>query len=349
MKISKLNDWLKVLLVHLGGGLIYIVCLGMNKVVSADFRGYLWGVFSILAVFYYILAGAFLKNVKAYKIFILFLGLFPITLLFEQATKIVSSDLSFVPKAFAVILSGGGLVFNNLLWVFREEIEQYIEVLFALCVVGPSLITYISVLVRRKIHKKTERNYKLMHEFFREGNMKISKLNDWLKVLLVHLGGGVLSWLSIALTPVVRGEFRCTVFIVFFVLTIVYYNLAGFFLKNVKGYKVFIILGIYFFAALFVLALSYLYPVLLDEALIGKIVVMPLFVILSGGASIFLLVKEIIFGRYPVEGYLEMAAVFAPFIITYVGMLISRVSYRISEKEKASEVVCGKLTEGENE
>ncbi len=177
----------------------------------------------------------------------------------------------------------------------------------------------------------------------------MNKLNDWLKVLLVHLGGGVLSWLSIALSPVVREEFRCAMFIVFFVLTMAYYNLAGFFLKNVKVYKVFIILGIYFFATLFMIALSYLYPVLLDEALIGKIVVMPLVIMLSGGASIFLLVKEIIFGRYPVEGYLEVAAVLAPFIITYLGMLIGRLSYRISKKEEVSEVVCRKLTEGENE
>ncbi len=346
MKISKFNDWLKVLLVHLGGGLIYIVCLGMNKVVLADFREYLWSVFSILTVFYYIFAGAFLKNVKAYKIFILFLGLFPITLLFEQATKIVSSDLSFVPKVFAVMLSGGGLVFNNLLWIFREEIEQYIEILFVLCIVGPSLITYISTIVRRKIKKKTERNYKQMHEIFREGNMKISKFNDWLKVLLVHLGGIILSGICSLFWHFANGTYQNWIIFIFFILAIAYYNLSGFFLRNVKVYKVFFILGIFFCEVVILALLTLKYPDLTNSSFFTEEILPN---ILSGGAGVFIMMKSLLFGRYPVEGYLEVAAVLSPFIITYLGMLIGRLSYRISKKEEVSEVVCRKLTEGENE
>ncbi len=154
----------------------------------------------------------------------------------------------------------------------------------------------------------------------------MNRLNDWIKVLLVHLGGGMLTLISFGISPLLGGMSKVYLRVGFAILTLIYYNFMGIYLRKVKVYKVFIVyIGAFIVAFLMQLGIK------------GMPSIITTF--LAGGTFIFMNVwkplKE--FDKYLWEA--RHFLILASFGVTYLGVLISRLSLKASEKEALSEKV----------
>ena len=150
MRLDKLNDWVKVLGVHLIGSLLTIIFWYIHS-----FPEGLWVLiaFSAIVITYYSVAGVLLKNSKTYIVAIIFIGLFIIS--------------GFIAGDFSLFFSGGGIVFMQIFSYIDENPEHYIISSGLVGMLVPFIITYISMKISRSREEKL-RSY--LDEIMAENN-----------------------------------------------------------------------------------------------------------------------------------------------------------------------------------
>lgn len=149
MKLDKLNDWVKVLIMYLITSVLAVVFMEIYLRVPLPIDLYVLIGFNCIIVAYYIIAGMFLKNVKTYKVLLVFIGMFVILL----GCGINGLD----SNALIVFLSGGTHIVLCLFTYFIEDILQNIQnvVFFGVTALStPFIITYISMKIARHREEK---------------------------------------------------------------------------------------------------------------------------------------------------------------------------------------------------
>ena len=149
MRLDKLNDWVKVLIMYLITSVLAVVFMEIYLRVPLPIDLYVLIGFNCIIVAYYIIAGMFLKNVKTYKVLLVFIGMFVILL----GCGINGLD----SKALIVFLSGGTHIVLCLFTYFIEDILQNIQnvVFFGVTALStPFIITYISMKIARHREEK---------------------------------------------------------------------------------------------------------------------------------------------------------------------------------------------------
>ena len=149
MKLDKLNDWVKVLIMYLITSVLAVVFRYIYLEVPLPVKLYVLIGFNCMIVAYYVMAGIFLKNVKTYKVLLVFIGMFVILL--GCGINGLDSD------ALIVFLSGGTHIVLCLFTYFIEDILQNIQnvVFFGVTALStPFIITYISMKIARHREEK---------------------------------------------------------------------------------------------------------------------------------------------------------------------------------------------------
>ena len=149
MRLDKLNDWVKVLIMYLITSVLAVVFMEIYLRVPLPIDLYVLIGFNCIIVAYYIIAGMFLKNVKTYKVLLVFIGMFVILL--GCGINGLDSD------ALIVFLSGGTHIVLCLFTYFIEDILQNIQnvVFFGVTALStPFIITYISMKIARHREEK---------------------------------------------------------------------------------------------------------------------------------------------------------------------------------------------------
>lgn len=149
MRLDKLNDWVKVLIMYLITSVLAVVFMEIYLRVPLPIDLYVLIGFNCIIVAYYIIAGMFLKNVKTYKVLLVFIGMFVILL--GCGISGLDSD------ALIVFLSGGTHIVLCLFTYFIEDILQNIQnvVFFGVTALStPFIITYISMKIARHREEK---------------------------------------------------------------------------------------------------------------------------------------------------------------------------------------------------
>ena len=145
MRLDKLNDWVKVLMMYLITSVLAVVFMEIYLRVPLPIDLYVLIGFNCIIVAYYVMAGIFLKNVKTYKVLLVFIGMFVIW---------VSCGINGLDsKALIVFLSGGTHIVLCLFTYFIEDILQNIQtvVFFGVTsLITPFIITYISMKIARR-------------------------------------------------------------------------------------------------------------------------------------------------------------------------------------------------------
>lgn len=160
MKLNKLNDWVKILVVQLVAGMLTVIYLEIYDVTKSPLEMYLMFLFSALTVVYYVFSGIFLRNIKMYKIIIVW-GLLLIVAI-------------FAPIRISWLLSGGVMMFATNFYHFIDDEMQHIAYSFPICFFGPFVITYISMKISRYREAKLQ---PYLDEIMKENEEKNKDIN----------------------------------------------------------------------------------------------------------------------------------------------------------------------------
>ena len=151
MRLDKLNDWVKVLGMYLITSVLAVVFGYIYLEVPLPVKLYVLIGFNCMIVAYYVMAGIFLKNVKTYKVLLVFIGMFVILL----SCGINGLD----SNALIVFLSGGTHIVLCLFTYFIEDLLSDIQsVVFGgvTSLLAPFIITYISMKISRSRDEKLQ-------------------------------------------------------------------------------------------------------------------------------------------------------------------------------------------------
>ncbi len=149
--MNKLNDWLKVLLVHLGGGVMAVLCFGLHPVFKGMNNIYLWCAFSLLSLVYYNLMGIYLRKVKAYKPLVIYVGSYVILFLIAFIFKIKFGVL-VIPSIVNTFLTGGTYVYLNV-WRYIEDADKFLWEARDIIAFASFGATYLGMLISRLSYK----------------------------------------------------------------------------------------------------------------------------------------------------------------------------------------------------
>ncbi len=148
MILKRCNDWLKVFLVYLIVGVFFYTGSLFAEKLSDTTNMYVLTACVIITVIYYIFAGIFIKEVKTYKIVLVYASMFAV---------------QFFTKGFiGRVLNGGPYFIINFFGSFLEEgWEKNFEevasyVLFSL--IACTLIPLVTVLLGKWIGKCMDKN-----------------------------------------------------------------------------------------------------------------------------------------------------------------------------------------------